>query len=105
MIEAIYTSDAPRILSPGDPPIFKHQVVEVDPDDPVVVSLLESGALKPTDKAKVPTRADLMKRAKKLGVEGHAKLDRNELAEAISHVEGEQRAAENAPDLEGGFRI
>jgi hypothetical protein len=105
MIEAIYTLDAPQMLSPDNAPMFKHQVVEVDPDDPVVGALLESGALKPTDKAKVPSRADLMKRAKKLEIEGHAKLDRNQLAEAISHAEGEKRAAEDAPDLEGGFRV
>jgi hypothetical protein len=105
MIEAVYTLDAPQILSPDDAPMFKDQVVKVNPDDPAVSALLESGALKPTDKAKVPSRADLMKRAKKLDVQGRSEMKNNELAEAISHAEGERRAAEEAPDLEDGFRV
>lgn len=103
MTEVLYTADAPYLLNGAG--VFRDQVLEVDPDDPTVQALLESGALKPTKGRKPPTKEQLAKRAKRLGVEGHSKLDRNELAEAIAHAKGEREAAKDAIDLEGEFHL
>ena len=84
----------PAITLDSGAPAGAGEQVKVDPVKNA--RLIASGRLHPLEANKLPTKADLLDRAKVLDIEGRTKMNPDELAEAIRSAEAAQAEKESS---------
>lgn len=81
----------PAVTLASGAPAGAGEEVKVDPVQEA--RLITAGRLHPLEEKKLPTKAELLERAKKLDIEGRSNMNADELADAIRSAEAEKEAS------------